>query len=299
MTEQTDRTGRGQMVRAPANGGAVAKKDSSLAGLLQSMRSEIERAVPRHLTGDRLARVALTALRTTKGLSDCTQASFAGCVMACAALGLECNTPLGQAYLIPRKGECTLVIGYQGMLDLIRRSGLVASIQAFPVFKGDVFEYEQGLNPKLRHIPSQAEDRENKKNLTHAYAIVRLKDKDADPIVCVMSKAQIDARRGRSMAKDSGPWSTDYVAMALKTVVRDAFKWAPRSAEMAQAARVEDVSERHGGAAIINELPEETAKALLGSGIQAPETTEDGEVLDGEFDSSPSNTPPSDTNGDA
>lgn len=283
MAMQTEKNG--QIVRAPANGGAVAKSEqtSGLAGLLHSMRGEIERAVPKHLTGDRLARIALTALRTTPGLADCSPSSFAGCVMACAALGLEPNTPLGQAYLIPRKRECTVVIGYQGMLDLVRRSGLVASVQAFAVFEGDIFEYEQGLAPKLRHIPSGRAGREDPKKLTHVYAIVRLKDKDADPLFTVLSRDEIEARRRRGAA--GGPWSSDYVAMALKSAIRAVFKWAPRSAEMARAEAIETATER--GTSVIRELPEETAHALLGAGIAPDDVTADGEVLDAELDSTP------------
>lgn len=285
----------GQIVRAPANGGAVAKSEatSGLAGLLRSMQGEIERAVPKHLTGERLARITLTALRTTKGLAECTPASFAGCVMACAALGIEPNTPLGQAYLIPRENrrakvkECTLIVGYQGMMDLARRSGMIAGIQAVPVFRGDVFRYSMGLTPELVHVPSEDPNREKKENLTHVYAICRLKEQGADPIFVVFSRPQIEARRkrGASGFDISTPWDTDYVAMAQKTAIRELFKWAPRSAEMARAEAIEVATER--GTSVIRELPEETAHALLGAGIAPEDVTADGEVIDAELDSSP------------
>lgn len=291
---QTEKSG--QIVRTPGNGGgAMAKNEatSGLAGLLNSMRGEIERAVPKHLTGDRLARIALTALRTTRGLSECTPSSFAGCVMACAALGIEPNTPLGQAYLIPRENkrakthECTLVVGYQGMMDLARRSGMIAGIQAVPVFRGDVFRYSMGLTPELVHVPSEDPNREKKENLTHVYAICRLKEQGADPIFVVLSRAQIEIRknRGASGFGVKTPWDTDYIAMAQKTAVRELFKWAPRSAEMARAEAIEVAAER--GTSVIRELPEETAHALLGAGIAPEDTTPDGEVLDAELDSAP------------
>jgi recombination protein RecT len=288
MALQTEKSG--QIVRR-----AAPEKEEGLVRLLRQLQPEMERALPKHLTADRMARLALTALRTVKDLDKCTPQSFAACVMACSALGLECNTPLGEAYLIPRTNhgtkECTLIVGYFGMMSLARRSGMVASIQAFPVYKGDRFEYEQGLTPKLVHVPSSDPDRDaDSKNLTHAYAIARLKDAGSDPVFVVMSRAQIDRRRARGASGFGAktPWDTDFVSMAQKTAVRELFKWAPRSAEMARAEAIEVATER--GTSVIRELPEETAHALLGAGIAPDDVTDDGEVLDAALDSSPTAT---------
>lgn len=291
----------GQIVRTPpangSNGAAVTKaaaKDNTLAGFLESIKGEMARALPRHMTPDRMARVALTALRTTPHLAECTRESFAASIMACAALGLEPNTPLGQAYLIPRKNnrnggryECSLIIGYQGLLDLARRSGSVAGIQAFPVFEGDRFVVSYGLNPKLEHVPCDDQNREEPGRLTHVYAIVRLKDAGSEPLFTVLSRAQVEKRRNRggSASGSFSPWQTDYVAMSLKTAIREVIKWAPRSAEMVRAETVELAHE--SGAAPFAALPEESARALLGAGIAEPEAepqeiTADGEVVDRE-----------------
>jgi recombination protein RecT len=292
----------GQIVRAPANGGGIAPaqdQQKAMGRLIENLKGELARALPKHLTPDRLARLALTALRTTPKLAECSQASFAGCLMSCAALGLEPNTPLGEAHLIPRwnsrtrSTDCTLIVGYQGYMSLARRSGEVSTIQAFPVFAGDVFEYELGLHPMLRHVPSGAPDRENPDKLTHVYAIVRPKDKDAEPIFTVMSRAQVESHRKRGASgskRNDGstvktPWDTDYVAMAQKTAVREVFRWAPRSAELARADAIEGAIER--GTSVIRELPEETAHALLGAGIAPDDVTDDGEALDAELDSTP------------
>lgn len=285
---QTEKNG--QIIRQPAG----APKEEGLVRLLQKLQPEMARAMPAHLTPDRMARLALTALRTVRDLDKCTPQSFAACVMACSALGLECNTPLGEAYLIPRNNhgvkECTLIVGYFGMMALARRSGLVASIKAVEVYKGDRFEYEDGLNPRLVHVPSTDQNRDSdSKNLTHAYAIARLKDGGSEPIFVVLSRAQIDRRRKRGGGGDRGPWDTDYAAMARKTAIRELFKWTPRSAEMARAEAVEVAHET--GRAPFAALPEETATALLGVGIAEPETTDDGEVVDAEFEAAPMRQP--------
>lgn len=272
MTKMTV-AANGQVVRDGA-----ARKQTGLAGLLDDISPELARALPRHLSIDRMARLALTALRTTRNLVDCTPASFAASVMNCAVLGLEPNTPLGQAYLIPRKNrktgrqECTLLVGYQGYLDLARRSGQVAGIVAYPVFDGDVFEYELGLEPKLRHVPKGERDQ---RKLTHAYAVCRLKDRDADPIFVVLSRAEIEQRRDRGGYGSSSmsPWKTDFIAMAQKSAVRALFTWMPRSAEMARAVSVEEAHD--SGRSTVAELPDSAVAALLDSGA-----ADESEIID-------------------
>lgn len=280
---QTEKNG--QIVRRTEE-----KPGGNLIRLIEQMKPAIASALPRHLTPERMARVALTALRTTPGLMECTRESFAAAIMACSALGLEPNNPLGQAYLIPfnnrKKGtkEVQLIIGYQGEMDLVRRSGQVSSIQAFPVFKNDDFSYQMGLHPELRHVPGDSPDRENPSNLTHVYAIARLKDPGAEPVWIVLTRNQIERsrKRGASGKNVSTPWDTDYVPMALKTAIRALFKWAPRSAEMATAEVIEHRSA--AGAPIVNALPEESVTALLSAGITTEEEVAAGEVVDAEFE---------------
>jgi len=221
---------------------AIQRNDpQDLAGLLKRMAPAMAAALPKHASPDRMARIALTALRTNKDLANCTPGSFLAAIMQSAQLGLEVNTSLGHAYLIPFKRECQLIIGYQGMLDLARRSGQVSAIYAFPVYQGDVFHFELGLEPKLRHVPDDGGKPHTPQTLTHVYAVAKLKD--GEPIFTVLTKAEVERYRDRSRAKNSGPWVTDYEAMALKTSVRRLFRWLPKSAEMAVAAELDEAPE--------------------------------------------------------
>lgn len=225
------------------NNGQIVKRkaaDNSLPALLAKMGPEIARALPKHITAERMSRIALTALRTNPKLGECTPGSFLGAVLSAAQLGLEPNTPLGYCYLIPYKREATLQIGYQGMLELARRSGMVRAIYAYAVKDGDEFSYELGLEPKLVHKPSSATDRE-KKPITHVYAVAKLKD--GEPVFTVMTRAQVEERRRRSRAANDGPWVTDYEAMALKTAIRQLYKWLPKSAEIATALVLDEAPE--------------------------------------------------------
>lgn len=212
-------------------------RSGKLANLLAQMKPQLTAALPKHCSSERIARIALTAIRANYKLGQCTPASFLGSLLQASQLGLEVNTPLGQAYLIPYKDVCTLVVGYQGMLDLARRSGHVRAIYAMPVYQGDEFDYEYGLDPKLHHKPC---DRPGP--LTHVYAVARLTN--GEPIFTVLRRDEVEKYRQRSRAANDGPWVTDYDAMAMKTAIRRIFKWLPKSAEMARAVSVDESLER-------------------------------------------------------
>jgi recombination protein RecT len=219
----------------------------SVLQFLSKKQSEFAKVVPQHMSPDRMMRLALSAVNTTPHLAECTIQSVAVSLMACSSLGLEPNTPLGHAYLIPynckvnrdgrwtKEYRCQLIVGYKGYIELFYRSGAVASAMAYPVFDCDEFDWSLGLNPSLNHKPGRDPDRYNDKRLTHVYPVIRLKG-DMDPIWDVFDRGQIDARRKRSKASSDGPWVTDYIPMALKTGIRAIQKWVPFSVDRVAAA---------------------------------------------------------------
>lgn len=236
---------RGQIQRSNGGNGNGGGGSNLATFLANELGPQIRLALPKHLDPDRMARVALTALRTTPKLAECDKWSFAACILQAAQLGLEVNTPMQHAFLIPRKMKgvmtCTLQLGYPGLMELARRSGQVSSIYAFTVHDGDVFEYELGLDPKLRHIPKLDSERAEK-NMSFVYAVAKLAGGTDDRQFVVLSKREVNERRARGAG---GPaWSTDYLAMARKSAVRALFTWLPRSPEMARAVAV-DADDAH------------------------------------------------------
>lgn len=255
-----------------SNNGQIQRRQETppLVKLLDNMKNEIARALPKHMTPDRMARVALTALRTTKDLAQCTPQSFAASIMTLSQLGLEPSTPLGHAYLIPRKTKgtmtCTVVIGYQGMIELARRSGQVRAIWAYPVYEGDDFAVEYGLAPTIKHSP-RFDGPRTEKTLTHVYAAAKLKDSD-EPLFVVLTKKEIDGYRARGGDRGFSPWQTDYEAMALKTAVRRLFRWLPKSIEIASALRVDEAPEI--GRSQIEVVDPSVREALERQGLELP-----------------------------
>jgi recombination protein RecT len=222
---------------------APAKRTDVLGTIntyLKKMAPELARALPKHLTADRLGRLAFTTIRNNPQLQECRIESLCGAVMMAAQLGME-PTALGECYLVPYGRECQFILGYRGMISLARRSGQIKSINAHPVYENDQFTLSYGLYEECKHTPWHC--REDKRfeepgAFKGAYLVAHLKD--GGTYVHYMPKAEIDAHRKRSKAANAGPWVTDYEAMACKTVVRSAFKWLPVSVEQALAVEKAD-----------------------------------------------------------
>ena len=109
---------------AKARASAVAEttKPNTLVSLLRSpkVQAQMAMALPKSLTADRLTRIIITECRKTPALLNCSQESFLGSVLQCAQLGLEPGSALGHCYLLPYGKTCQLIIGYRGMIDLVK-----------------------------------------------------------------------------------------------------------------------------------------------------------------------------------
>ena len=149
-------------------------------------------------------------------------------MMTAAQLGMEPNTPLGQAYLIPfynnktHCSECQFQLGYKGLIDLAYRSGEVSIIQAQVVYEHDSFNYSFGLEPVLKHIPAASDRGEP----TYVYAMFRTKEGGFGFDVMSMDAVRIFAQQ-YSKSFSSGPWQRNFEEMAKKTVLKKVLKYAP------------------------------------------------------------------------
>ena len=219
----------------------------TLRDYLMKTKGSLAGVLPKHLDPDRLVKIAIGAASRNPVLLQCTPISILHGVMEAGQLGLEAGSPLGHAYLVPfknkntRKYEATLIIGYRGLIELARRSEQVSSCEARVVHERDSFEVEYGLEMKLVHRPCL--DGESGA-IKFVYSVIRLKDRDALPIVEVMTKAEVDAVRQRSRASATGPWVTDYEMMARKTVLRRNMHYAPMPGPMQEAVEREDARDR-------------------------------------------------------
>lgn len=279
-----------QALKAAATGQQLAEhheKPKTIAGLLldPQIKQQIALALPKHVTADRLARIALTEVRRNPALARCDQASFLGAIMQCAALGLEPGGALGHCYLIPfnrntkegnrwvKRTEVQFILGYRGMIDLARRSGQIISLEARAVYAKDEFRVELGLDSNIVHKPDwEAEDRGP---LTFVYAVAKLRDGGVQ--FDVMSRAEIERVRNASAgyraaeaaaakySKDpDSPWHSHLEEMAKKTVVRRLFKYLPVSIEIQRAVGLDEQAELG--------IPQDTPLLIDGPSVEADST---------------------------
>ncbi len=229
---------------------------ATIRDLLERSKDKLAEVTPKHLTPDRLIRVAIAAAGRTPALLKCTPASLLNSVMQAAQVGLEPGSALGEAYLVPYKDTCQLIIGYRGLISLARRSGQIVSIEAHVVHEKDQFTCKYGLDSVLVHEPDWSAD---PGEVVAVYAVAKLKDGGTQ--LEVMTKAQVDAIRSRSKASGSGPWVSDYPEMARKTVVRRLCKYLPLSIELAEAISIDEASE---GAEVVAVPTSDEVTATIG-----------------------------------
>lgn len=225
------------------------QKLANLRSLLTSEKvtRQIMAALPRHIDGQRLFRVYLTAVQTTPRILECDPISVVGAVIQAAQVGLSLDNVFGEGFLIPRWNKntqgfvCGFQTGYKGLRKLALQSDKgIRDIYARVVHQNDRFEYS--YEPKhLVHTPS--EDPDARGPLKYAYAKVIWKEDSYDRFVVVTS-AEIKKAQSSSDAykKDYGPWIENPEAMWAKTALRRLCETLTLSAEtdLARAMVAED-----------------------------------------------------------
>ncbi len=207
---------------------AASSPVKTLQSQINLMQNEIKKALPSVITPERFTRMVLSAISANPGLAACEQKSFLGAMMQAAQLGLEPNTPLGQAYIIPYKEKgipkAQFQIGYKGLIDLAYRSGQVSIIDAQVVYENDEFDYELGLEPKLKHKPALS----NRGKPILYYAMFRTKDGGFGFQVMSYEDCQEHAKKySKAYSGGFSPWTSNFDEMAKKTVLKKALKYAP------------------------------------------------------------------------
>jgi recombination protein RecT len=230
-----------------------------------NMAEEFERALPGKIGVERMMRIAMTAILKTPTLAMCEPVSFMGSLLQALQLGLEVNTPLGQAYLIPRKRkdrngqflcwECNFQIGYQGLLDLCYRYGKYRVITAEVVYEGDYFDYRYGTKQFLDHRP---EGKKGAKPIK-VWALYQLENGGERFMVWTWDEAMAHGEEFSDSFNKDKPWASPWLSnetaqkeMAKKSVLKTLLKYAPKSVE----GQIEAASYADGHAVIAEKVDE-------------------------------------------
>ena len=261
---------------------AAKAEKKTMQAYIKAMEPAIKKALPSVITPERFTRMVLSALSSTPKLAECSPQSFLAAMMTAAQLGVEPNTALGQAYLLPYRNhgqmECQFRLGYKGLIDLAYRSGEVSVIQAHTVYENDVFEYELGMDPKLRHVPAKADRGE----AVAYYAMFKTKDGGYGFEVMSVDDVQRHAQRySKSYGSGTSPWRSNFDEMAKKTVLKRALKYAPLKSDFVRGVAQDETIK----AELSDEMyavPDETVFDAEGEEIGSTEVdTETGEVIGG------------------
>jgi recombination protein RecT len=231
-------------------GGEIANgKKDTFKDYMQKLAPTFQSVMPKGFTSERLVQMAISARNQTPKLAECDMSSFLSCCLRCASLGLEPSAVdgLGNAYILPYKDKsgkmlAQFQLGKNGMLELVKRSGLVSTIRTQCVYEGDDFDYYEDEGGLHFHYRPNLEAPHGEANLKLVYLSAHMKD--GGSVFLAMSKNEVDEIKKRSKAQSFGPWKTDYEAMAEKTVIRRAFNRGllPRSVEVARVVSQDETT---------------------------------------------------------
>lgn len=218
----------------------VRETKDKIAAAITSHRATLLAMIPKNVNLDKLTSSAQAAVNANPKLRECTIASILGGVVKSVQLGLELNTPLHHAVLVPywneklRSNEAQLQIEYQGYISLARRSGEMAACYAHEVRENDHFDYNYGFPLKLDHRPA----RTDRGAITDFYAVVQYRDGTYD--FEVMSSDEVNYIRDKYANERSKAWKEEPARMGCKTVMRRLLRRVPMSAELALAVALDD-----------------------------------------------------------
>jgi recombination protein RecT len=230
------------------NSGTVVRRDPA-GDLLSSMEPEFAKALPNILPIDTFLRIALTCMRKTPRLIECTRPSLLGALMECARLGLQPGTE--QATLTPfRKRtdngfitEVQLIIGYQGYIELMYRSGMVQRVENELVHEADKFELSFGDGGRFFHEPAWRLPKSERGDIIATYAYAEMTGGGRSRVALT---PRWEAEEMRD--KFGRVWKSDFVPMWRKTPIRQLQKYVPKSSELRRALDVDGATIDLGGA---------------------------------------------------
>lgn len=223
----------------------------ALSALLEKHKDQIAMALPRHLTPERMIRVALTAVSQTPALAECAPVTIAACIVQASILGLEPATVLGEAYLVPfwngktKRKECQLIPGYMGLLKLVRNTGELSVFDAQIVYSNDDFEFHKGSDIYWRHKWNRTGERGEKEGVWAGYVL-----KDGSKNFEYWTIEQIHRHRDQysKSARDkdghlTGAWRDSPDWLEKKTLIRQVVKLMPKSVELSTALRLDELND--------------------------------------------------------
>ena len=221
----------------------IVKADPRIGAIklqLEKGKALIAQVAPKHLTADRMVRLAMLAVSKQPKLAECSGMSILKSMMVASELGLEPGGALGHGYLVPYGKECQFIAGYRGLAKLARNGGEIEILEAHPVYASDKFVVRRGTVTELVHEPDYLGGEDRTEKALCYYALARYKSGSVQ--FEVMTRAQVETIMASTQSKGKyGPWLDNFDEMARKTCIRRLAKSLPLESEkFARALELSD-----------------------------------------------------------
>lgn len=246
----------------------IVKADPRIGAIklqLEKGKALIAQVAPKHLTADRMVRLAMLAVSKQPKLAECSGMSILKSMMVASELGLEPGGAMGHGYLVPYRvnqakrgeparwvNECQFIAGYRGLAKLARNSGEIEIVEAHPVYPGDKFVVRRGTVSELVHEPDYLSGEDRGDKAVCYYALARYKSGAVQ--FEVMTRSQIERIMHATQSKgEYGPWVDHFDEMARKTCIRRLAKSLPLESE--KFARALEMSDARDEGDVDIEIP--------------------------------------------
>lgn len=223
---QNDDIDNSKKTNLPKNINNVRERLLSDTVVSKELREELASFLPKSMPVERFIKIANKELISNKKIWKCSSQSILDALLLCAQYQLVPGAVFEHCFLNAYGETCKLILGYKGMIKILYRNPLISSIEAHPVYEGEVFVVIRGTTTELRHVVTLDRNiNRDDDNIIGAYAFVRLKN--GEIIFEVTPKTEIDKIREKSSSKNGTAWEEFYGQMARKTAIRRLYKYIP------------------------------------------------------------------------
>jgi recombination protein RecT len=224
---------------------------ANLPAMIAQSETRIADVLPEGMDPKRVVRLARLAVHRNPKLLKCDPVSVIEAILVASQLGLEINSPIGGAHLVPFKNKCQMIPDYRGLIKLALQNDDCVKLVAREVYASDDFRIMQGTEEKIYHIPDVMADARQDEDIIAFYSVATLNSQNGLLTVHeYASRGDVDKIRLRSRAGNDGPWVTDYAAMGKKTMIKRVLKWLDLSPQLALAIEMDNRGDGYGGATI-------------------------------------------------
>lgn len=198
----------------------IAPRGAKLLTYMEEKKT-MRNALPPHMAWAHFKSVVLGALANNPKLLQCSYDSIKNSVMDAATAGLEVNTVLGEASLVPFKNQCKLMIEWRGLAKMAWASGFISRVDHGVIRENDKYTYVDGIDQKFSVERDLRLTEEQRGNIIAYYAMAELVKGSYSIVVMTVDEVTIHGKRySKSFSKTDSGWQNHFDGMAIKTCYR-------------------------------------------------------------------------------